>query len=126
MRSAPPAPALVLGGAGLATAVIGTFLPWVRSGGVRRNSYTSFGVLRRLIGFHGVPEVLIRGWPLLGAVSAVVVLLALAGLHRPAAVLALATAAWSGAVGGGALAHGPVGGIRVAPIGPAVTVIGAT
>jgi hypothetical protein len=74
-------------------AVIGTFLPWLRSGDVRRNSYTSFGLLQRLIGFHGVGEVLIRGWPLFGALSAAVVLVAVAGLHRTAGVLALASAA---------------------------------
>jgi hypothetical protein len=82
LRSALTAQAV--GGVGLVVAVIGTFLPWLRSGDVRRNSYTSFGLLQRLIGFHGVGEVLIRGWPLFGALSAAVVLVAVAGLHRTA------------------------------------------
>jgi hypothetical protein len=118
--------AQAVGAAGLAVAVIGTFLPWLRSGDVRRNSYASFGVLRRLIGFHGVADVMIRGWPLLGAVSAAVVLVAVAGLHRTAGVLALATAAWALVVSSAALAHDPAAGIRVDPLGPAVTLTGAT
>ena len=124
MRSARSAQAV--GGAGLVVAVIGTFLPWLRSGNAHRNSYTSFGVLRRLIGFHGVTEVLIRGWPLLGAVSAAIVVLAVAGLHRTAGGVASATAAWAIAVASSALAHDPVAGIRVDPLGPTMTLTGAT
>lgn len=118
-------PALLLGGAGLVTVLAGTFLPWLRSGGVLRNSYTSFGLLRRLIGFHGLAEALLRGWPLLGAVAAAVVLIALGGWHRTAAGLAVAVAAWSAAVAGGALARSPVGTVRVDAVGPSVTVLGA-
>src|SRR5215468_5312505 len=95
--------ALVLGAAGLLTMVVGTFLPWLRSGEVQRNSYASFGVLRRLIGFHGAAEMLLRGWPLLGAVCALVVVLAVAG---------------------GALAHQPAAGVRVESLGPIVTITG--
>ena len=117
--------ALVLGAAGLVTMVLGTFLSWLRSGEVQRNSYASFGILRRLIGFHGAAEMLLRGWPLLGAACALVVVLALAGLLRVAALLALVVAAWAGAVGGGALAHGPAAGVRVEKLGPIVTITGA-
>jgi hypothetical protein len=116
---------LLLGAAGLLSMVIGTFLPWLRSGEVDRNSYASFGVLRRLIGFHGAAEVLVRGWPLLGAVCAVVVVLAAAGLLRAAAVLALVIAAWAAAVGGGAVGHEPVAGVRMERLGPIVTIAGA-
>jgi hypothetical protein len=117
--------ALVLGGAGLLTMVLGTFLPWLRSGEVQRNSYASFGLLRRLIGFHGPAETLLRGWPLLGAVCALVVVLAAAGLLRVAALLALLVAAWAAAVSGGALARGPAGSVRVENLGPIVTITGA-
>jgi hypothetical protein len=116
---------LVLGAAGLLTMVLGTFLPWLRSGEVHRNSYASFGVLRRLIGFHGAAETLVRGWPLLGAVSGLVVVLAAAGLLRAAALLALVVAAWAGAVSGGALAREPAAGVRVESVGPIVTMMGA-
>ena len=127
MRSAPAPPVTLqaVGGAGLLVTVIGTFLPWLRSGGVHRNSYASFGVLRRLIGFDGLAEFLVRGWPLLGAAGAGVVLVAVAGLHRTAAALALVVVAWSAAVGGGALARDPAGAVRVEPLGPIVTVAGA-
>jgi hypothetical protein len=117
--------ALVLGAAGLLTMVVGTFLPWLRSGEVRRNSYASFGLLRRLIGFHGVPEALLRAWPLLGAVCAVVVVLAATGLLSVAALLALVVAAWAAAVGGAALARDPTAAVRVENLGPIVTITGA-
>src|SRR5882757_5448458 len=94
---------LPIGAAGLVTLVVGTFLPWLRSGEVRRNSYTSFGLLRRLIGFPGPAEPLLRAWPLLGAVCAAVVLVAVAGWPRVAAGLSLLVAAWSATVAGGAL-----------------------
>jgi hypothetical protein len=110
----------------LITALAGTFLPWLQSGGVRRNSYTSFGVLRRLIGFHGAAEAMIRVWPLLGVVCAMVVLVALAGLWRSAAGLGLLVAAWSATVAGAALARDPVGPVRVHLLGPIVTVLGST
>jgi len=117
--------ALVLGAAGLLTMVVGTFLPWLRSGEVRRNSYASFGVLRRLIGFHGVPEALVRGWPLLGAACALVVVVAAAGLLRAAALLALVVAAWAAAVSGGAVGREPAANVRVERLGPIVTITGA-
>jgi hypothetical protein len=125
MRSAPSATLPLAGTAGLLTLVIGTFLPWLRSGGVHRNSYASFGLVRRLIGFHGLAEILVRGWPLLGAACAGVVLVAALGLHRAAAALALVVGAWSAAVGGSALARGPVGTVQVDAIGPVVTLVGA-
>lgn len=116
---------VALGAAGLIAILVGTFLPWLQSGGVRRNSYTSFGVLRRLIGFHGAAEALVRIWPLLGVACAIVVLVALAGLWRSAAVIGLLVAAWSAAVAGGALARHPVGPVRVDAIGPIVTMAGS-
>jgi len=126
MRSPPVHVTLPVGGAGLVTILAGTFLPWLLSGGVRRNSYASFGIVRRLIGFHGGAEVLIRAWPLLGVACALVVLVAVAGLLRTAALLALLVGAWAAAIAGGALAHDPVGNVRIDTLGPIVTVIGAT
>lgn len=96
-----------LGAAGLVVTVVGTFLPWLRSGDVRRNSYTSFGTVRRLIGFHGAAEVLVHAWPMVGAASAVVVVVAALGLRRTAAGLGFLVAGWAAAVAGGALAHDP-------------------
>ena len=126
MRRAGAGVAAAIGTAGLIITVVGTFLPWLHSGAVRRNSYASFGTLRRLIGFHGVAELLVRAWPLLGAVTAAVVVVAATGLRRTAAVLGGLVAAWAAAVAGGALARDPVGIVGVELVGPIVTLIGAT
>jgi len=125
MRRAGTAVVASVGAAALIVTVVGTFLPWLRSGEVRRNSYTSFGLLRRLIGFPGPAELLLLAWPLLGAVCAVVVLVAIAGRPRFAAALALLVAAWAATVAGGALAHDPVGIVRVDALGPIVTLSGS-
>jgi predicted anti-sigma-YlaC factor YlaD len=124
MRRAGATVVASIGAVGLIVTVVGTFLPWLRSGEVRRNSYTSFGLLRRLIGFPGPAELLLRAWPLLGAVCAVVVLVAVVVRPRFAAGLALLVAAWSASVAGGALAHDAVGLVRVDALGPIVTLSG--
>lgn len=116
--------AYALGAGGLIAVVAGSFLPWLRSGEVRRNSYASFGELRRLIGFHGAAEAATRIWPLLGVCAAAVVLAALAGLVRTAVALGLLTAAWTGTVSGTVLAQGGAGGVQIVPFGPAVTITG--
>ena len=116
--------AYLVGAAGLVAVVLGTFLPWLRSGEVQRNSYASFGVLGRLVGFHGPTEVAIRVWPMLGLCCAAVVVSVVATWHRTAATLAILTAVWSAAVGSAVLLrHGYVG-VTVVALGPAVTVAG--
>lgn len=74
--------------AGVVVLVIGTFLPWLRSGRVQRNSYELAGVgVRRLQAADWV-EVLLRGWPFLGVLWAVAVVLLILGRDRAAGVLA--------------------------------------
>jgi hypothetical protein len=116
--------AYVGGAIGLIAVVLGTFLPWLQSGDVRRNSYASFGVLQRLVGFHGASEIAIRVWPLIGLCCAGVVVAAIATWHRVATVLALGTAAWSGVVAGTVLLHHADVGVSVVALGPVVTLIG--
>jgi hypothetical protein len=116
--------AYAVGAAGLVGVLLGTFLPWLRSGDVLRNSYASFGVLNRLIGFHGVSEFAVRAWPLIGLCCAGVVVAAVAASRRVAAVLALVTAAWSAAVASAVLLHHGDAGVSVVALGPAVTLIG--
>jgi hypothetical protein len=113
-----------MGSAGLVAVVLGTFLPWLRSGEVQRNSYSSFGVLDRLIGFHGVTELAVRFWPLLGMCCAAVVLATAVMWHRVAVGLALLTAGWSAAVGCAVLLRHGDAGVQVQAVGPAVTVAG--
>jgi len=115
-----------VGAAGLAGVLLGTFLPWLRSGDVLRNSYTSFGVLNRLIGFHGVSDLAVRAWPLIGLCCAGVVVAVVAASRRVATVLALVTAGWSAAVASAVLLHHGDAGVSVVAVGPAVTLIGDT
>ena len=120
----PRAFAYALGAAGLVAVVLGTFLPWLRSGEVQRNSYASFGLLGRLVGFHGPTEVAIRLWPLLGLCCAAIVLTVVVTWHRTAATLALVTAGWSAAVGCAVLIRHDESGVSVVTLGPLVTVAG--
>ena len=74
-------PSIITGGASLT--LLGTFLPWVRSGATNRSSYEIFELVERL-GFSsgGVVAWTLRLWPL---VPLVLVLGAISGWLRPAA-----------------------------------------
>ncbi|HEX3087076.1 MAG TPA: hypothetical protein VHQ23_00365, partial [Ilumatobacteraceae bacterium] len=50
----------VMATVGAAVALLGTFLPWLRSGARRRNSYDIFSLVERL----GISESSIVGWGL--------------------------------------------------------------
>jgi hypothetical protein len=113
-----------VGAAGLTGVLLGTFLPWLRSGDVLRNSYAAFGVLNRLIGFHGVSEFAVRAWPLIGLCCAGVVVAVVAASRRVGTVLALVTAGWSAAVASAVLLRHGDAGVSVVAVGPAVTLIG--
>ena len=67
--------------AGIAVLVLGTFLPWLRSGRATRNSYEATGAVRRLVHPPGVLDDLFRIWPLLGAVCALAVAVYVLGLR---------------------------------------------
>jgi hypothetical protein len=113
-----------VGAAGLVGVLLGTFLPWLQSGDVRRNSYSSFGVLRRLIGFDGVSEIAVRVWPLIGLCCAGIVVAVATASRRIATALTLVTASWSAAVAGTVLLHHGDAGVTVVDLGPIVTLIG--
>lgn len=124
MPRQPTVASYLLAGCGLLAVVVGTFLPWLQSGEVRRNSYAAFGLLRRLIGFDGLPAALTHGWPLLALCATAAVLAAVSGLHRIAVAVALVTVAWSATVSGAALAWQSTAGVSIVAIGPAVTLAG--
>ncbi len=105
--------------------IAGTFLPWLRSGQVHRNSYRTGGAIRRLLDVHGLLGALLAAWPFLGIACAAIVCLFALGLRRTAAGLALVPAAGAGAVGAAVLAvDGPSFAVPQRS-GPLVTILGA-
>ena len=80
----------VTGGLGLVLVVAGTFLPWLASGEVLRNSYQVTGVAARLaIGGQGPVTAALRWWPLVGPLYFLPLLLALLHCRRAAGIVAL-------------------------------------
>ncbi len=108
--------------------VAGTFLPWVRSGRVSRNSYELAGVGVRRLDAGPWIEGALQAWPFLGPLWAVVVVLMVLRRRRSAAVASLVLAVPTGLVAlcGVVLAvrfDAPtIGGVWP---GPAVTLVGA-
>ncbi len=118
-----------LGLAGLFAVVAGTFLPWLVSGGVRRNSYAIVGVVDRLGLVHNAAAgVALSLWPLLGTVAMLPVIAGILRWWRTAGAGALLFGLLTGVIGGAVLAvagSGASGGLSLAPTGPVVTVVGA-
>lgn len=111
--------------AALALVVLGTFLPWLRSGQSQRNCYQAGGVLRRLDLVHGLASLALRAAPLLAVVCALAVAGYLAGLRRSAASLSAVVAICAGAGAIGTLRVHGSGTVRAATVGPVVTLVGA-
>ena len=119
---APPA----VGAVGLVTIVVGTFLPWLRSGTHERNSYQTGGAVRRLAGTSGVVDHLLALWPLVGVLCAAAAGLFLIGLRGFSALVGAVTAIGSGAAATAALATTATSIAKVRIIGPVITLTGAT
>ena len=115
-----------LGSAGLVVLVVGTFLPWLRSGTAERNSYRAGAVLRHLRGVHGVESLGLRLWPFVGIWAAAVVIAYLLGRTGVAAGGALIAAAAGYAAAIGALRAKDNVFAAVRTTGPAVTILGAS
>ena len=111
--------------AGLTLVVVGTFLPWLRSGRATRNSYATDGAVRRLLDVNGTVDAALRAWPFVSLLCALAVAFVLLGLHRAGLVLAVLAALAAGPVAAWALLSPAHGLIRPATAGPAVTMIGA-
>lgn len=110
--------------------MVGTFLPWLRSGTRDRASYTIFDLVERL-GFApgGVVAWSLRLWPLVPLLLVAVVTTAWAvatGHARWAAALALSTltVVWVGGTAVAVLAAPDIALFRVG-VGPTVTLAGA-
>lgn len=115
----------VLGGVGLVTIVVGTFLPWLRSGDLSRNSYQTDGAIRRLLEPDGIAHAALTVWPAVSLACAAVIALYALTARGAAFALGLVTALAAAAVGIGALTSPRMGSISVEGSGPATTVAGA-
>jgi hypothetical protein len=115
-----------LGAAGIVLLVVGTFLPWLRSGQVQRNSYKTGGDLQRILGTHGLVHAALTVWPFLALATAAVVAVFVVGLRRTAAGVGLLLAIAVGGVAVAALRQHRFGPVAIVYQGPLVTLIGAT
>ncbi|WP_367138611.1 hypothetical protein [Saccharothrix sp. HUAS TT1] len=117
----------VLGVVGLVTAVVGAFLPWLRSGTVTRTSYEVLA-LRDFAGLDGVAGEVVRGvWVALTPLAVCCVLLWAVRFHRIASWLALVFGTIAGTVAALAAVQGgdEAALVGISSTGPVVTLGGA-
>jgi len=109
--------------------VLGTFLPWLSSGGVGRDSYAIAGIADRLgIAGGGFGSLLIRSVPLVGPIATLALVGAIARKWVVAAFIAtlLGLIVGVAAVGASIYIQGlDVDAIVLALSGPVVTLMGA-
>jgi MYXO-CTERM domain-containing protein len=118
----------VLTALGLVTVAVGTFLPWVRSGSVLRDSYQSIAVIRTIKVVDGSPlSLVLDAWTLLIPTITVCVVLYALGLRRSAATISVLVAIISGTVAGAAtvVSGGEEIRLGIASFGPVTTTVGA-
>lgn len=113
-------------GVGLVVAMVGTFLPWLQSGAVGRNSYAADGAIRRILQLDGVVGALLAAWPFLGVVCASAVALLVLGYVRTGATLAVLGALAAGTVSIAVLASSGSTLIHAATSGPVSTLTGSS
>ncbi|HEX3787819.1 MAG TPA: hypothetical protein VHW44_08160 [Pseudonocardiaceae bacterium] len=115
-------------GGGLTVLVVGTFLPWLRSGSGLHDSYQSVDVLRELIMSGDAPVISALGYwqAIIPAITVSVALYALR-LRRTAACAICVISIGVGAAAGylALQGHNTDLFIGLAPIGPTVTFVGA-
>ncbi|CAN5800528.1 hypothetical protein BH18ACT2_BH18ACT2_19940 [soil metagenome] len=93
-------PAVVAMAVGAAVTVLGSSLPWVRTGGARRNSYDLFALVERF-GYSpdGPAGVALRWWPIVPLITALAVVAAWWGWPRTGGVLGVVAGGYAGGVG---------------------------
>ena len=91
---------MVVMAAGGVVMIVGSLVPWVRTGGARRNSYDLLSLVDRL-GFapDGPAEAALRWWPLMPLLVAVAVVAAWWGWPRAGGALGVVAAVYGGGVG---------------------------
>lgn len=134
MRSTSPArptsryPLAVLTSAGLAVIVLGSFLPWSRSGNVPRNSYESAGLADHFaLVDSDFLAVTLRAWIAIPALGALCVALLVVRLDRTAGALSLIVSTLAGTPAGilAVQASDPAGLVGIAPAGPITSLAGS-
>lgn len=120
--------AVAVTAAGLVAVGIGTFLPWVRSGMVLRDSYQSIALIRTIKVLDGNPlSLLLDAWTMLiPAITLCIVVYAL-GFRRSAATISAIVAIISGTVAGSAtvVSGGEEVRLGFSSTGPVTTLIGS-
>jgi len=114
---------------GVAAAVTGSFLPWVQSGRVAKNSYQIAGAAERYLpDVNSAVTGAVALWPWQGPIWAAIAVLYILGLRRSAAVIGVVFALALGAVSAAVLSVGTSvdnNWISLRSIGPIFTLIGA-
>lgn len=113
---------------GLVTVAVGTFLPWVRSGAVLRDSYESIAVIRAFKVVDGSPFALVvDAWTLLVPAMTVGLVVYALGFRRSGATISAVVAIVSGTISGVAtvISGGEEVHLGLTSIGPTTTLVGA-
>lgn len=112
-------------GVGGAVTVVGSLLPWVRTGGARRHSYDLLALVARL-GFaeDGPAETALRWWPLLPLLVVAAVVAVAWGWPRIGAAVGAAAALYAGGVAL-AVIRAPAAPTVEVELGAVVTIVGA-
>lgn len=115
-----------LGAIGLVMVAVGTFLPWLKSGAVLRDSYESISAIRTIGIIRDSPlNLLIDAWTMIIPVITLCVAAYAFGFRRSAATIAAAVAIFCGTIGGGAAVESSdEASLGIAGTGPTVTFIG--
>jgi hypothetical protein len=110
--------------AGAAVVVIGTLLPWVRTGGRRRNSYDVLDLVERL-GFasDGAAATALRWWPVVTVLVGFAVVATWWGWPRLGGATGLVAAGYAGTMAAVVAFRGSAL-VRV-EVGTTVTIVGA-
>ncbi|MER7113040.1 hypothetical protein ACWGRK_14540 [Saccharomonospora azurea] len=117
----------VLAAAGLVVAAVGTFLPWLRSGSVERDSYATAALLDHLLTLDPALRLALRAWNGVIVAAGVCVIVLVLGLWRTAASLITVTAITVGTVAALITIQSSdvTGLIGISTVGPATSTAGS-
>jgi hypothetical protein len=104
--------------------VLGSLLPWLRTGARQRNSYDAFAVADRLgFGPGGAAAEGLRWWPLVPLLTAAAVVAAWWGWRRPGGLIGMAAGLYAFAVGAAVAMADQQSAVDIRP-GATVTAVG--